>query len=297
MNSKKMFTSAIVFWALIVVYSCAALPIKADDANPFLVVSTPMAVTPETQFALPTTNGSINFGQTGYYDNATLAGDAWVFNGLQLDSQQADVLSDSPNSANLNITTTNSNITIDSFERLLTPDVADNQNTGIWLTPGWLNYTVNGVGTQIIRLNFDLANWTEPQQNETNVISTWPINVNVYVDGKEAQFNTNWTNVEDIGMIPYGTGIIVTGATSNVSINYAWVPVPEPAGESSSSTHITGLPTQNPLIFYLVVVAVATVIIIPTALFINRHHLAQTFHHQKADLKQTANVADGRKKE
>lgn len=289
MNSKKMIISIMVFFSITLILFSGT--VKADGA----FTSTPLAFMPGTQFSNPTSNCTVSFSQSGYYSNYTLVNDTWVFNGLQVDSPTTDQLSDSPNTADLNITTTNSNITIDSFERLLTPDPNDVQNTGIWLTSAWLNYTVNGVGTQVIRLQFDIANWTTPFNNETNAVSMWPVNVQVYVDGNSAPFNTNWTNVDDIDMIPFGTGIIVTGATSNVSINYAWVPVPEPVGESSNPTHITGLPTQNPLMLYLVIAAIATIIIIPTALFINRHRLAQVLSRQKANLE--SHGLEGRKKD
>jgi hypothetical protein len=272
MESEERLLSTIVFFTILIILSSGA--VKADETNFSAAVSTPLAFNPENHFTIPTTNGTVSFGQTGYYINGILINDTWVFVGLQLDMPQSNLLSDSPNSANLNITTTDSNITIGSFERLLTPDGSDTHNTGIWLTPEWLNYTVNGIGTQVIRIQFNLANWTEPPQNETNGICTWPIGVQVYVDGKEAPFNTNWTNVDDIATIPYGTGVIVTGAASNVSINYAWVPVPEPAGESGSSPFIDGFPPQNPLMIYLLIAAIITIIIIPTALIINRHRLA-----------------------
>ena len=272
MNSEKMALSTIVFFTIITILSSGT--VSADITGQITYALTPMAVAPETLFSIPSTNGTVGFGQTGYYGNCTLVNDAWVFTRLQLDSAQASVLSDSPNTANLNISAKDSNITIGSFERLLTPNGSDTHNTGIWLTSGWLNYTVNGVGTQVVRLQFNLANWTEPPQNETNGIYTWPIGVHVYVDGKEASFNTNWTNVNDIATIPYGTGIIVTGSTSNVSINYAWVPVPEPAGESNNSPFIDSLPPQNSLMIYLLIAAIITIIIIPTALIINRHRLA-----------------------
>jgi hypothetical protein len=272
MNSEKMALSTIVFFTIITILPYGT--VSAEVTGQFTYASIPMAIAPETLFSILSTNGTVGFGQTGYYGNCTLVNDAWVFIGLQLDSAQASVLSDSPNTANLNITAKDSNMTIGSFERLLTPNGSDTQNTGIWLTPGWLNYTVNGVGTQVIRFQFNLANWTEPPQNETNGIYTWPIGVHVYVDGKEAPFNTNWTNVDDIATIPYGTGIIVTRATSNVSINYAWVPVPEPASESSNSPFIDSFPPQNPLMIYLFIAAIITIIIIPTALIINRHRLA-----------------------
>jgi hypothetical protein len=271
MNFKKMIISAIVFCTIIVIVFSGL--VKADGA----FNSTPLAFMPGTQFSNPTTNCTLSFSQSGYYGNYTIVNDTWVFNGLQLDSLQSSALSDSPNSADLNITTTDSNITIDSFERLLTPDVNDVQNTGIWLTPGWLNYTVGGVGTQVIRLQFGIANWnwTTPPDNETNGLSMWPVNVQVYVDGNLASFNTNWTNVDDIGMIPYGTGIIVTGAASNVSINYAWVPVPEPVSKPSSTMiMIIDAVPPLPLSPFIIMVSIASVIIIPTALFVNRHRLA-----------------------
>ena len=127
----------------------------------------------------------------GYYENATLVNDTWVFTQLQLDSQQTDLLSSSPNTANLNVTAQDSNITLTSFERLLTPEGSDINNTGSWLTAGWLNYTVSNVGRQVISFQFNLANWTAIPQDEINGTETWPINVNVYIDGKQADYGTS----------------------------------------------------------------------------------------------------------
>ena len=144
--------------------SVCSLSVNAESTNPFTAISTPLAFEPGTQFPIPITNGSISFAQLGYYENATLINDTWVFNNLQLDSQQPNLFSDSPTTANLNITTKDSNITITNFDRLLTPDAGDINNTGSWLTAGWLNYTVTGVGRQVIIIQFNLANWTLPHQ-------------------------------------------------------------------------------------------------------------------------------------
>ncbi len=258
----------------ILVLSYAAFPIKADVTNIFTTNATPMAFTSETQFIIPATNGTVGFNQTGYYNNATLVEGTWVFTHLQLDPQQADILSDSPTSANLNITTQDSNITITSFERLLTPDGSDNQNKGSWLTVGWLNYTVAGIGEQIIIIQFNLANWTEPAPDTYNGICTWPIGVEVYIDGKQTEYNTSSLNFTD-GVIPYGTGLMVNGATSNVSIKYAWAPVPAPANQlpADSSLLTTKASISSVWLPYLLLVAVASAVIVSVALFTNRHRL------------------------
>ena len=161
----KSFT-AVIALCVIVILSVCSLSVNADSTNPFFAISTPLIFTPATQFPIPITNGSVSFAQIGYYENATLVNDTWVFTQLQLDSQQTDLLSSSPNTANLNVTAQDSNITLTSFERLLTPDGSDINNTGSWLTAGWLNYTVTGVGRQVIAIQFNLANWTAIPQDE-----------------------------------------------------------------------------------------------------------------------------------
>ena len=270
----KPFTAVTILCAIVILSVCS-LSVNADS-NPFLAISTPLAFTTATQFLIPTTNGSISFGQIGYYGNATLVNDTWVFSQVQLDSQQTDLLSSSPNTANLNVTAQDSNITFTSFERLLTPDGSDINNTGSWLTAGWLNYTVTGVGRQVIAIQFNLANWTAIPQDEINGTQTWPIGISVYIDGKQADYNANWTySDDDNGIIPYGTGLIVNGATSNVSIKYTWAPVPAPANQSPTDS---SLPTTKASIAtvglpYLLLVAVASAVIVSVALFTNRHRL------------------------
>ena len=95
MNHKPLI--AVITLCAIVILSVCSLSVNADSTNPFMAISTPMAFTPATQFPIPTTNGSVSFAQTGYYENATLVNDTWVFTHLQLDSQQTDLLSEQPN--------------------------------------------------------------------------------------------------------------------------------------------------------------------------------------------------------
>jgi len=191
---------------------------------------------PTDTFAIPENNSTIAFAYNGSYETATLVNSTWVFTNLQLTpsnlTSNDDPLSDSPNNGNLSITAQNSNITITSFDRLLIPDPSDINNTGEWLTPGWLNYTVNGEGNQTIKIQFGSI-------NETAIgvgTQTWPVNVYaVFIDGKNAPYNNSWTFTGDNeGMIINGAGIIVNGATSNVSIEYAWLPVPSPTSTISA---------------------------------------------------------------
>lgn len=267
MNRKLSLT--VITLCAIAIVSFSSFPIRADTVSP--ATSTPMAFTPSTQFSIPASNDTVSFGQIGYYENATIVNDTWVFSHLQLDSQQTDLLSDSPTTANLNITTQDSNITITSFERLLTPDTNDYQNNGSWLTAGWLNYTVTGVGKQIIKIQFNLVNWTLPSQDGINGTFTWPMGLEVYIDGKGAPYNTtSWTTTD--GVIPYGTGVIVNEASSNVSIKYEWAPIPAPTSQSSAdSTQKTS--AENSLAPYILISVLAGGVIVPVALFTNRHRL------------------------
>jgi hypothetical protein len=254
-----------------------------ETTNQFTATPTPIIFTPTTQFPIPATNGTISFAQIGFYENATLIDDAWVFSNLNLNSEQSSLLTDSPTTANLNITTQNSNITITRFERLLTPDTKDYQNTGSWLTPGWLNYTVSGVGEQTIRIQFNLANWTQPSPDSYKGTATWPMGVAVYIDEKPAEYdNFSWKSIDEV--FPYGTGLIVNGANANVSIKYAWAPIPGvPVNQSptDSNSQTASASLEETWLPYLLLVAMANGIIIPVAIFTNRHRLASLINRKK----------------
>lgn len=279
MNRKLSIVVMTLF--TIAILSLYPFPAKADTPDHF-PTPTPIIFTPASQFPIPTTNGTISFSQLGFYESANLIGDTWVFNTLNLNSQQTDLLIDRPTTANLNITTQNSNVTITSFERLLTPDTKDYQNTGLWLTPGWLNYTVSSVGEQTIKIQFNLANWTLPSQDSINGTFTWPMSVAVYIDGKPAEYDTSsWKSIDEV--IPYGTGLIVNGANANASIKYAWAPIPgvpvnQLPSDSSAQTPTAFL--EEKWLPYLLLVVMASGIIVPVAIFTNRHHLASLINRR-----------------
>ena len=76
------------------------------------------------------------------------------------------------------------------------------------------------------------------------------------------------------GIIPYGTGLIINGATSNVSIQYMWYPVPEPANQSTDPSLLTTKTSpENSSAPYILIVALASGIIVPAVIFINRNRL------------------------
>ena len=146
----------------------------------------PTAFTSADYFAIPQLNGSIGFASGGTYVFADFNGSMWTFQNLEL-SQGG---SSSYNGYwGLQFSAQNSTETISSF-------------TWNWwnVTPnyGWVNYTVSGVGSQILNPSYDR-------------IGGWPINYTVYIDGQMAPQGTSW-NVTTDGWIT------VSGAASNVSI-------------------------------------------------------------------------------
>ena len=287
--NRKLLSIAITLCAMVIL-SVYSLPARSDITERFKATPTPIIFTPTTQFPIPATNGTISFAQLGFYESASLIDDTWVFSNLNLNSEQSSLLTDSPTTANLNITTQNSNITITSFERLLTPDTKDYQNTGSWLTPGWLNYTVSGVGEQTIRIQFNLANWTQPSPDSYNGTATWPMGVAVYIDEKPAEYDTfSWKSIDEV--VPYGTSLIVNGANTNVSIKYAWAPIPGASGNQSptdSNAQTTSASLEETWLPYLLLVAMASGIIIPVAIFTNRHRLASLINRKTMKSKKLA---------
>ena len=223
---------------------------------------------PTGTFAIPENNSTIAFAYNGSYETATLVNSTWFFTNLQLTpsnlTSNDDPLLDSPNNGNLSITAQNSNITITSFDRLLIPHPSDYlNNTGKWLTPGWLNYTVTGIGNQTVKIQFGAF-------NETSIgvgTQTWPVNVYaVFIDGRTAPYNDSWTfTADDEGMVVNGVGVIVNGATSNVSIEYAWYPVPSPASTVSPEKSPAPIGVSvNYSVFYAVVAAIIVFAIVAT---------------------------------
>ena len=215
---------------------------------------------PIDTFLIPENNSTISFAYNGSYETAALVNSSWFFTNLQLTpsnlTSNDDPLSDSPNNGNLSITAQDSNITITSFDRLLIPNPSDINNTGEWLTPGWLNYTVNGMGNQTVEMQFGM--FTEKAIGVGT--QTWPVGVYaVFIDNRNAPYNESWTYTGDYsgGMIVNGVGIVVKGATSNVSIEYAWYPVPTPDSSiSPQNSHMPVGKSVNYSVFYAFAAAV-----------------------------------------
>ncbi len=239
---------------------------------------------PTDTFAIPENNSTIAFAYNGSYETATLENSTWVFTNLQLTpsnlTSNDDPLLDSPNTGNLGITAQDCNITITSFDRLLIQDPSDINNTGDWLTPGWLNYTFTGVGNQTVKMQFGTSNWTTTSTyTGTN---SWPVGVYaVFIDSKNTQYNNGWTDtVNDEGMVANGTGIVINGATSNVSIEYAWVPVPSPASTatSESSTVPPDVPLKVDSTFYVVLAAIIVFAAVITTDLLLRLRRSKTKH-------------------
>ena len=85
----------------------------------------------------------------------------------------------------------------------------------------------------------------------------------VIIDGRNAQYNNGWTGTSDYneGMVANGAGIIVEGATLNVSIEYAWVPNPTPVSKltPSKSSAPPGISIGGYHVLYIVVAAILIV--------------------------------------
>ena len=276
MNLKALLTSTMLICAVVMLSPWINLPTYATNSTNFL---------PTDTFAIPENNSTIAFACNGSYETATLVNSTWVFTNLQLTpsnlTSNDDPLSNSPNTGNLGITAQDCNITITSFDRLLIQDPSDINNTGDWLTPGWLNYTVTGVGNQTVKMQFGTSNWTT---TSTYVgTNSWPVGVYaVFIDGKNTQYNDGWTDtVDDEGMIANGTGIVINRATSNVSIEYAWVPVPTPA--STISPEKSPVPigvSVNYSVFYAVAAAIIVFAAVATTDLLLRLKKKQKTHEQ-----------------
>jgi hypothetical protein len=102
--NRKLLSIAITLCAIIIL-SFYTFPARSDITEQFTATPTPIIFTPTTQFPMPEINGTISFAQLGFYESASLIDDTWVFSNLNLNSEQSSQLTDSPTTANLNITT------------------------------------------------------------------------------------------------------------------------------------------------------------------------------------------------
>ena len=156
-------------------------------------------------FQILSSNGSLNFGASGSFDSASLDNDTWNFVNLTLSNYAINAGVFAPYvtgrnvlpyivkcgyPASLGVSAVNSNVTITGINPL----------TWESYTPE-LNYTVQGIGSQIFTLPFRLSsfNWT------------------VYIDGVSKSNNDGWFLIGDYQLK-------VTNATSNVAIEGVAIP-------------------------------------------------------------------------
>src|SRR5208282_5168180 len=251
MNGKVTLACMAIICTLVMLSPWTFLFVHAASTTNF---------SPTATFTIPENSSTIAFASNGSYETATLENSTWVFTNLQLTPSnltiKVDPLSESPNDGNLSISVQDCNITVTRFDRLLILDPSDINNTGEWLTPGGLNYTVNGVGNQTVKVQFGSINETAAGiGTQTRPVSIFA----VFIDGRNAPCNNSWTVTRDNGgMIVNGGGVIVNGATSNVSIEYAWYPVPSPASavspENSSVPNVESIKDYST--FYAILAAI-----------------------------------------
>ncbi len=141
--------------------------------------------TSTTNFPVPNYRGNIRFSQSGSYETATLENDTWTFTGLDWNGV----------SGKLGVSAQNSNMTLTSYE----PEA-------VTYNGAWLNYTVQGMGSQTINLRYDAHGF--------------PAIYSLYIDGAAKPENEGWS-------MPDNGHLIVTSAIANVSIFYGAVPPPD----------------------------------------------------------------------
>jgi hypothetical protein len=139
-------------------------------------------------FKIPAYNSSINFAFNGNYVYASLENDTWRFQNLFMNENEPEY--GVPTWA-LGVSARNCNMTLTSYRAL------------VGIDRGWVNYTVTGVGEQVLKIDYDRFN-------------PYPINYTVYVDGTAKAQNDTWTLSND-------GWLTITGAASSVGIRFEWI--------------------------------------------------------------------------
>jgi hypothetical protein len=189
MDKKLTILLVVAVSATIVIASIALYMILTKESG--------IAFTPQDYFAIPMYNSTIHFAESGryggaYFENNSYSwGYSWEF--LYLYLGDSPFGSTYPTSRALTVSAQNCNVTIVSYDQT-------GDNMGI----GSLNYSVVGSGNQTLYFGGTLQN------------------VTVYVDGEFEAQNDGWLTSG------YSDRVVVTGAKSNVTIQYT-VLIPLPA--------------------------------------------------------------------
>jgi len=142
--------------------------------------------TPQDTFEIPAVNGMIRFSFNGTYTSATLENDMWVFNNLTLGTRSLGDLKFSAKNCNVTIYTISSS--------------ANNSRQS-----GYIRYSVEGVGEQVVNLGFDSSKPSHP--SEWTVVNQDSV---FFAEGK------NWQLLSDNTMIIRG----LSGTLTVMRYNY-----------------------------------------------------------------------------
>jgi hypothetical protein len=126
-NSHGRAYAVIALIAIFIVFSNNLGSVQAQE---------PTAFSPADTFAIPGTNGAINFAVSGNYMSAALENNSWIFTDLRLNGSQS--------LKNLEISAENSNITVQYYRK---------SNANVTLQSERLRYSSQGVGQQTIKIN------------------------------------------------------------------------------------------------------------------------------------------------
>lgn len=146
---------------LVLIVSILVLPFIASNA----LAQVPTAFSSATKFTIEKSNGVVNFATSGNYSTAILEDNTWVFNGLLLKGSEP--------LQNLQISTADANVTIESYE-LSSFNIPSER----------LNILVQGKGQQVINMGVsaqagagDAVNWVV-YSNDSFISSGWKVSNN-----------------------------------------------------------------------------------------------------------------------
>ncbi|MGO8807194.1 MAG: hypothetical protein ACLQO7_11455 [Candidatus Bathyarchaeia archaeon] len=159
--------------------SIAALILTLMWVCPNTSAQTNSVFGPATKFRVPAYNGVISFATNGSYMSATFADNTWTFKNLRLNgSQPLD---------NLEISTENSSVTINSY-----------QTVTFGFPSEFLNISVQGKGQQVINMGVGAFSGT---------------NVDWVVASNVTFLNSGWS-------VSHNGTVSLTGLTGNLNIIY-----------------------------------------------------------------------------
>ena len=168
MNSLHAKPAVIITITILILLTFGAIPSTQSQS--------PVTLTTQDQFTIPSLNGIIDFSENGSFTTATLENNSWKFQDLRIG-----------NSGNLTISAQDSNITIYLF-----------RSNNTFLRSSILRYNAEGLGIQ--RINLGLS------PSQTTSVSEWSVIVedNIFLapgDGWELQKDNTIIVTNEIGNV------------------------------------------------------------------------------------------------